>query len=60
MKGTIYLWEKEEYHYPCAGDFLTNIPAYLWEDGKEHLAMIVVPGGRYSMISPTEGEFVAR
>lgn len=60
MKRTIYLWKKEEYHYPCAGDFLPNITAYLQEDGKEHPAMIVVPGGGYSLVSPTEGELVAR
>ncbi len=60
MTDTIYLWEKEEYQYPCAGEFLPNITTYLHEDGKLHPAILVVPGGGYAMVSPTEGEIVAK
>ena len=60
MTKTIYLWEKEEYQYPCAGEFLPNITAYLHEDETARPAVLVVPGGGYAMVSPTEGEIVAK
>lgn len=57
---TIYLWKKEEYTYPCAGEFIPNITAYLHEDERLRPAFLVVPGGGYAMVSPTEGEIVAK
>ena len=60
MTKTICLYEKEEYQYPCAGEFLPNIMAYLHDDGELRPAMLVVPGGGYVMVSPTEGEIVAK
>lgn len=45
-RQTIKLWEKEEYSYPFAGEFLPNIEAYLHEDDQIRPAMVVVPGGR--------------
>ena len=60
MKNTVYLWNKEEYQYPCAGEFLPNITTYLHEDDVVRPAMLVVPGGGYAMVSPTEGEIVAK
>lgn len=60
MPKSIYLWEKEEYQYPCAGEFLPNITAYLHEDEEIRPAILVVPGGGYAMVSPTEGEIVAK
>ena len=60
MTKTIYLWTKEEYRYPCAGGFLPNITAYLHDDEKLRPAMLVVPGGGYALVSPTEGEIVAK
>lgn len=60
MTKTIYLWRKEEYQYPCAGEFLPNITAYLHDDGEIRPAILVVPGGGYAMVSPTEGEIVAK
>ena len=59
-KQTINLWKKEEYTYPCAGEFLPNITAYLHEDETVRPAMVVVPGGGYAFVSPTEGEIVAK
>lgn len=55
----IYLWKKEEYQYPCAGEFLPNIMAYVHDDKVKRPAMLVVPGGGYAMVSPSEGECVA-
>lgn len=60
MAKTINLWEYGEYEYPFAGNFLPNITAYLHEDEQVRPAMIVVPGGGYAMVSPTEGEIVAK
>ena len=44
-KQTINLWNKEDYTYPCAGEFLPNITAYLHKDEEVRPAMLVVPGG---------------
>lgn len=60
MKKTFYLWKKEEYPYPSTGEFLPNITAYLHEDEMIRPAILVVPGGGYAMVSPTEGEIVAK
>lgn len=60
MAEAISLWEKGEYQYPCAGEFLPNITVYLHGDGKKRPAILVVPGGGYAMVSPTEGEIVAK
>ena len=49
MAKTYSLWKKEEYHYPCAGEFLPNITAYLHEDTQIRPAILVVPGGGYAM-----------
>lgn len=60
QRKKIYLWDREEYQYPCAGEFLPNITAYLHEEEKARPVMLVVPGGGYAMVSPTEGEIVAK
>ena len=53
------LWIKEEYSYPVIGDFLPALTSYVHEDGKNHPAFVVVPGGGYCVVSATEGELVA-
>ena len=40
-KQTINLWNKEDYSYPCAGEFLPNITAYLHKDEEVRPAMLV-------------------
>ncbi len=62
ITGSEYLWSKEEYTYSTAGNFLPNIHWYLHDDAggdADRPAMIVVPGGGYTIVSPTEGEIVA-
>ena len=55
------LWKEKEYTYPFAFGFVPNIVTFLHEeDDLERPAMIVVPGGGYRIVSPTEGEIVAR
>jgi len=41
--------------------FIPNVVTYIHEeDNSKRPAMIVVPGGGYSFVSPTEGELVAK
>ncbi len=54
------IWEKGEYHYPAAYGFIPKITCYLHEDDKVRRAMIIVPGGGYTIVSPTEAEIVAK
>ena len=60
INETYHLWTKEEYSYPALGQFIPNVVTYIHEeDDSKRPAMIVVPGGGYSVVSPTEGEIVA-
>jgi len=60
LSETVVLWEKDEYSYPVIGGFLPNIVTYIHdEDDKRRPGMLVVPGGAYCSVSPTEGELVA-
>lgn len=54
------LWSSEEYRYPMAQGFVPNIMAYLHEDKRIHPCMVIVPGGAYCFISPSEGELPAK
>lgn len=63
----ITLWNREEYSYPLAFGFLPNLTAYLHDDStsaghtpQKRPCMIVVPGGGYCVVSPTEAEIVAK
>ena len=61
MKNERYvIWKKGEYTYPAAYGFVPNLMAYLHEDDTVRPCMVVVPGGGYAMVSPTEGEIVAK
>lgn len=55
------LWKQGEYSYPAAFGFIPNITTFIHdEDDKKRPGIIVVPGGGYRVVSPTEGEIVAR
>ena len=56
----IELWQKGEYTYPLAFEFVPNMRPYLLDDGKTHPSMIVLPGGGYAVVVPPEGELVAK
>lgn len=56
----INIWKQDEYTYPLAMGFQPNLVTYLHEDEAVRPAMIVVPGGGYCVVSPTEGEIVAK
>ena len=53
------LFADSEYHYPMAFGFQPDLVPYLHEDDTVRPCVIVVPGGGYAMVSPTEGELVA-
>ena len=57
---TIKLWKKEEFTYPVVGEFVPTLTAYLHEDGGTRPGFVVVPGGGYRLVSPAEGEIVAK
>lgn len=59
-KKRIDLWKNKEYFYSEAFGFRPNLTAYMHEDNKVRPCMIVVPGGGYRIVSPTEGEIVAK
>lgn len=54
------IWEDGEYDYAAAYGFEPNIKAYLHEDEKIRDCMLVVPGGGYCMVTPAEGELIAK
>lgn len=56
----IKIWDNEEYYYPMALGFEPNLRSYIHEDGEVRPCMLVVPGGGYCIVSPTEGEIVAK
>lgn len=57
----ITIWNQGEYTYSMAFGFVPNIVSYLHEeDERERPCMLVVPGGGYCVVSPTEGEIVAK
>ena len=58
-KETYRIWKEGEYDYPQAFGFVPGIHAYLHEDETERPAILVVPGGAYIAVAPSEGELVA-
>ena len=56
----INLWGKDEYRYPAAFGFQPNLRTYLHEDSEVRPCVLVIPGGGYRMVAPTEGEIVAK
>lgn len=58
---TINIWKTEEYTYEAAFGFIPNLVSYIHEEDEvQRPCIIVVPGGGYCVVSPTEGEIVAK
>lgn len=53
------IWHPGEYYYKMAFSFVPNLTSYQHKDEKRRPCMIVVPGGGYRAVAPTEGEIVA-
>ena len=56
----INIWNEGEYSYSAAFGFQPNLRTYLHEDTVQRPCVLVIPGGGYRMVSPTEGEIVAK
>lgn len=55
------LWWEGEYSYPEAYGFMPNVKGYLHEENEvKYPCILIVPGGGYRVVSPTEGEIVAK
>ncbi len=64
-KYQIRIWKPEEYSYPLAFGFIPSLTFYLHEDSPEQGTsgrpfILIVPGGAYCLVSPSEGEIVAK
>ena len=56
----ITLWNEAEYHYSAACGFIPNMRLYFHEDEKVRPCIVIAPGGGYTVVSPSEGEIVAK
>ena len=54
------VWNEGEYSYPAAYGFVPFLVPYLHEDDTVRPCVIICPGGGYHVVSPTEGELVAK
>ena len=54
------LYEPGEYTYPAAYGFVPFLHVYLHDLKVARPALIIAPGGGYRLVSPSEGEIVAR
>lgn len=57
-KEQISLWSASEYHYDLALGFIPSLHLYQHEL-KTNKFMLIVPGGGYAFVSPSEAEIVA-
>lgn len=55
----ILIWQEGEYQYPAAYGFVPFMISYIHEDTELRPGMVVVPGGAYRIVSPSEGHIVA-
>lgn len=56
----INIWNAKEYNYSAAYGFQPSLHTYLHENNQPRPCVLVIPGGGYRMVSPTEGEIVAK
>ena len=61
LQKKVTLWEEGEYTRPVLGNFAPFLMTYVHEEDETvRPAIVVVPGGAYSAVAPTEGEVVAK
>ena len=53
------IWEDGEYDYKAAYGFAPNIRPLIHEDDKVRPAMLVIPGGGYCFVTPSESQNIA-
>lgn len=56
----ITLWDQEEYQYSLSCGFIPNMRFYIHEDDIVRPCILITPGGGYCIVSPSEGEIVAK
>lgn len=56
----VQLWNESEYNYAAACGFIPNMRLYFHKDEEIRPCMLIVPGGGYTVVSPSEGEIVAK
>lgn len=56
----IDIWGEDEYSYSAAFGFRPNFRTCLHQDGETRPCVLVIPGGGYRMVVPSEGEIVAK
>lgn len=56
----ITLWNQEEYQYPLSCGFIPSMRLYIHEDEQVRPCILIAPGGGYCVVSPSEGEIVAK
>lgn len=56
----IDIWDEGEYGYRASYGFRPNIRTYVHEDEEKRDCMLVIPGGGYCVVTPHEGELVAK
>ena len=60
LQKKVTLWKDGEYTFPVIGNFVPFVMTYVHEeDDAVRPAILVVPGGAYCAVAPTEGEVVA-
>lgn len=55
----IQIWNEEEYDYEGAYGFIPFLVSYIHEDKEIHPGMVIVPGGAYRVVSPSEAQLPA-
>lgn len=58
-KEKVILWETGEYSREHAGGYVPFFMAKLHEGGQPRPAMVVLPGGGFVLLSPSEAEYIA-
>lgn len=58
--STFPIWSDQEYSYPMSAGFTPFLTSYLHAGPGPYPAMLVIPGGGYCFVSPTEAEPVAK
>lgn len=56
----ITLWDQEEYSYEASFGFIPSMRLYIHEDDIVRPCILIAPGGGYCVVSPSEGEIVAK
>ena len=57
--GKLPIWDKNEYGYSGGNGFIPFLMPYIHTDISVRPCILVVPGGAYRVVAPSEGEMIA-